>query len=60
MPENSDIYIITKILFCQEAAKMENPDIPPLKELIVKALELCTDTDLLDLVYKLLLSDVIQ
>ena len=39
---------------------MENPDIPPLKELIVKALELCADTDLLDLVYKLLLSDVIQ
>ena len=39
---------------------MENPDIFPLKELIIQTLELCNDADLLDLVYKLLSSDVIQ
>ena len=33
---------------------MEDPTHLVIKELVVEALELCTDTDLLDLVYKLL------
>lgn len=39
---------------------MEDSDHPPLKELIFKALEKCTDADLLDLVYKLLMYDDIR
>ena len=39
---------------------MEPPDILPIKEMITKALELCDDADLLDLVYKLLLSNTMQ
>lgn len=35
---------------------MEEPADCVIKELIVKALELCTDSDLLDLIYKLLTS----
>lgn len=33
---------------------MDEPTDCIIKELIVKALELCTDTDLLDLIFKLL------
>lgn len=34
---------------------MNDPEAVPLKSLIIEALEACTDLDLLDLVYKLLL-----
>lgn len=33
---------------------MEEPDNLAIKDLIANAIELCTDTELLDLVYKLL------
>ena len=33
---------------------MDDPDDLVIKDLIAKALELCTDADLLDLIYKLL------
>ena len=35
---------------------MGEPDQEALRELIAEALALCTDTDLLDLIYKLLLN----
>ena len=34
---------------------MNDLDPLPVKELILKALELCTDLDLLDLIYKMLI-----
>lgn len=37
-----------------------NDDAPALIEMIVQALEDCTDVDLLDLIYKLILSEVPQ
>ena len=36
---------------------MDAPDTLALRQLIKEALEECTDTDLLDLVYKLLITD---
>lgn len=39
---------------------MEDSDSLAIKELIIKALESCADRNLLDLVYKLLLTDAIQ
>ena len=39
---------------------MEDADPLALRQLITNALELCTDTDLLDLIYKLLITDSIQ
>lgn len=38
---------------------MEEPTDLAIKGLISEALEVCTDTDLLDLVYKLLITDAI-
>lgn len=44
--------------FCQERIKnMDDLDPLPLKDLILQALEKCIDPELLDLVYKLLISD---
>lgn len=39
---------------------MEDADPFALRKLITDALELCTDTDLLDLIYKILITDSIQ
>lgn len=39
---------------------MEDPDALALRQLIATALEQCTDTDLLDLIYKLLITESIQ
>lgn len=37
---------------------MDDPDaLPVLKNMISHAVDLCTDSDLLDLIYKLLISD---
>lgn len=37
---------------------MNDTDVIPLKEMIVQALESCTDADLLDLIYKLIVCEV--
>ena len=39
---------------------MEDADPFALRQLITSALEVCTDTDLLDLIYKILITDSIQ
>lgn len=39
---------------------MEEPDPFAIRQLITNALELCTDSDLLNLVYKLIVTDITQ
>ena len=47
-----------KIIFCQERNFiMDDPDLLALRHLIKEALEECTDTSLLDMVYKILISN---
>ena len=52
------IYYNIKNNFCQERKIiMEDPDPFAIRQLIINTLEECTDIDLLDLVYKLLIAN---
>ena len=44
----------------REDFKMDDPDIPAVRQLITHEIETCTELDLLDLIYKLLITDAIR